>query len=325
MANSITRKQLRPDIATTLEALRQGEREDVLPASIFYGLADLTAPEAAQLLPVWDALSGDYRVRLMQRAAEAAETNLELHYRILGLIGLSDPEAGVRQAAIEVLWEDETLDVMNRLIQLARNDPEERVRAAALSGLGRYILLGELGDLPESETVRAQEIAIELLQNERQPVEIRRRALEAIANCSHEIVPGAIQRAYRSADHEMHVSAVFAMGRTCDDRWEDLVMQELDSEDAEMRYEAARAAGEIELTASVPRLAQLLTEDDREIREIAVWSLGEIGGKEATRILRALLEVAEEEDDEVLVEAVEDALSSASLAGGEMFAMWDDD
>jgi HEAT repeat protein len=65
----------------------------------------------------------------------------------------------------------------------------------------------------------------------------------------------------------------------------------------------------------VPILAQLAFEADVETRDTAIWSLGEIGGKEAVRVLKVLADEAEERDDEDLQAAIEDALASAEVGG----------
>jgi HEAT repeat protein len=176
-----------------------------------------------------------------------------------------------------------------------------------------------LGDLPERETIRAQEAAIKLLNDEAEPVEVRRRALEAIANCSHELVEPAISTAYRGDNHSMQVSALFAMGRSCDTvRWSKTVLKELNSSDPEMRFEAARAAGELEIAEAIPVLARLAEGNDREIKEVAIWSLGEIGGKKAMKVLGRLADEAEAANDDELLTVIDDALGNASLVDGEL-------
>ncbi len=87
----------------------------------------------------------------------------------------------------------------------------------------------------------------------------------------------------------------------------------LQSDDPEMRYEAARAAGELMIEDAIKHLRKLVLDDDREVKEVAIWSLGEIGGSEATRILQRLANDAENSDDEELIEAIEDALGSATM------------
>lgn len=311
----------KPDLETTLEALKS-HQEGVPDATLLYGFSGLTRDQVEfTVKPIWEGINPAYRRKVMRQLVETSEANIELEYRSVGFLGLQDPDPGVREAAIEVLWEDESLELMNQLVFLALNDPEAQVRAAAVTGLGRFILKGELGDLPEDETRVAREAAVQLLTAEEEAILVRRRALEAIANCGHAIVPSAIKAAYQGDDPQMRASALFAMGRTYDPVWEDIVLNELDSDDPAMRYEAARASGELEILEAVPKLGQFVLEDDREILEVAVWSLGEIGGKEAMRILDALAEKAEDEDDEDLIQAVEDALGNASLAGDDLWTI----
>ncbi len=309
----------KPDLMTTIQNIQAGAKTGSTKALAFYGLSGLGKAEIEHLAPEWETLDAEYREKLVRRLAEATETNFELDYHNIGLFATYDSSPLVREAAIDVLWEDETIEVMDRLIELAADDQSVTVRAAALKAIERFILKGELGEIPESETVRAQQLAVAVLKAEHEPTEVRRRALEALANCSHEMVTGAIKKAYRAEDRTMKLGAVYAMGRTCDDRWESTVMAELDSEDAEMRFEAARAAGELQLGAAVPKLGQLVAEEDTEIQDMAVWSLGEIGGREAMRILRAVLDLAEANEDDDLISAVEDAIGNASIAGGDLF------
>jgi len=61
-----------------------------------------------------------------------------------------------------------------------------------------------------------------------------------------------IEAAYYHEDQRMRTSAVFAMGRSADPYWSDLVINELQSSRPEMRYEAAMASGELELAAATP-------------------------------------------------------------------------
>jgi HEAT repeat protein len=311
-----------PDLETTLTAMR--DSDGTVNSTIYYGLSGLEHADIVQLALTWDALDPVYRRKILQELLDAAEANVELDYSALGAYALVDADPGVREAAVELLWEDESVALMDKLIDMAQVDDAIEVRAAAASALGRFILLGELGDLPETETARAQDAAVRILNSGSEDIDVRRRALEAISNCGHEIVEGAIREAYDHPDRRMNASAVFAMGRTYDDQWSEFVLQQLDSEDAEMRYEAARAAGELEIEEAVRPLTRLALDDDREIKEVAIWSLGEIGGKEATRVLERLLTEAKRTKDEELLETVEDALATAQM-GGSLYLMKMDD
>src|SRR5258708_13371693 len=113
----------------------------------------------------------------------------------------------------------------------------------------------------------------------------------------------------------MRASAIFAMGRSFDHKWEPTVLQELGSDEPQMRYEAARAVGELQLHEALPQLAEMIADDDREIMEMAIWALGEIGGDEARRLLEDVIERADAAGDDSLADPVEEALEAASLPG----------
>jgi HEAT repeat protein len=307
----------KPNLDTTLETLK-GIEDGVASPTLYYGLSGLAPSEITQIEPVWETLDSSKRHSLLTELTEASELNFEFDYRELGFFALNDLDNDVREAAIELLWEDESLELMNRLVDLAQWDEATQVRAAAVSALGRFILLGEYDEIPQNESTRIQDIVINILSNDNEDVDVRRRALEAIANSGHEIVHEAILEAYNSSEQKMKVSSVFAMGRTYDNEWQDIVLREITSDDPEMRYEAARSAGELEITESVSYLGRLAVDDEREVKEVAIWSLGEIAGREALRILSALAEDAEEAEDESLLEAIEDAIGSASLVGDEL-------
>jgi HEAT repeat protein len=314
----------KPTLDAALSVL-QSETESI-KSDVYYGLSGLSEADMARFADVWHGLPDDRRYRVASSLADATESDFELDYRSIGLYMLNDSNADVRIAAIEMLWEDETLETMYAFMRLARQDADIRVRstAAGATALGRFVLLGEYGEIPFDAFESLQALLVSLLKDDTLDTEIRRRALEAISNSSHEIVPIEIRKAYRSHDHHMKVSALFAMGRSADSVWEDIVLKELDNDDAEMRYEATRAAGEIGIMEAVPKLGRLLIDDDREIQMNAIWSLGEIGGKEAQRILEAVRDVAEEADDEDLLEAIDDALANVSFADGGVFGWYDD-
>lgn len=312
-----------PDLKTTLDVLRETlkDGDGAVPSTLYYGLSNLEPDDIRLLEPVWDSLVPAFRRRLMRDLLDASEANFELNYEALGYFALDDADAGVREAAVELLWENESLVLMNRLIELAKEDEAIGVRAAASSALGRFILLGELGELPEDETLRAQDAAVSILNNLAEDIDVRRRALEAIANCGHDIVDNAVREAYDNADRRMQISAVFAMGRTYDAQWNEFVLEQLEADDPEMRYEAARAAGELEIEEAVPALTRLALDDDREVKEVAIWSLGEIGTREAARILERLATEAKRLNDDELLEAIEDAIGTASLGSSSLYMM----
>jgi HEAT repeat protein len=204
---------------------------------------------------------------------------------------------------------------MRKLLDLAVDDDAVAVRARAASALGRFILLGEFEEIPAEQANAAVDTAISIYNDVDEDVEVRRRALEALGHSSHTGVDDLIREAYESHEQLMKVSAVFAMGKSADPKWASIVTREMNSGDAELRFEAARAAGELGLEEAVPKLSRLAYEPDREVKESAIWALGEIGGHEAQRVLNALIQDPAVVEDEDLQEALDDALAAATLPG----------
>ena len=121
----------------------------------------------------------------------------------------------------------------------------------------------------------------------------------------------------------MRISAVFAMGRSADPVWRELVVGELESPNPEMRYEAARACGELEISDALSTLIDLVeTDPDPEVQEMAIWALGRIGGKEARRVLEACCE----SENEALRQAAEEALDELDFLSGHLdFPLFESD
>lgn len=292
--------------------------ETTLTAKAMYSLSDLEGADKAKLYEVWGTIPLERRRLLMHRISEVSETNFDVDFSAVTKLGLTDLDAELRQAAIEASWTDESPDMLNRLMPLASIDLSPSVRAAAFSALGRFINLAEHDKFDKQLSRQAENLAIKVYRNRALDIDVRRRALEAISNCSRTEVAELIEDAYKDKDTRMMSSAVYGMGRSCDERWESIVLKELRNSDSGMRYEAARAAGELEIEAAIPLLGKLLDEPDREIIEAAITALGEIGGGEAQRLLKMIADVAEKDGDDELTEAIEEALAAASLAGGSL-------
>ncbi len=289
--------------------------EEPFDAATVYGLSGLTGPQLTTLGNMWLTIAPERRGRLLQHLNSVSEANFELDFRGINHLALSDPESHVRRFAIEGLWEDESQEYLYKLVDIMRHETSPDVRAAALTELGRFILLGEYENITRADARLAQETVLQVLHSN-EDNDVRRRALEAIANCSHPGINDMIREFYTQDDLSMRMSALFAMGRTCDTTWTEEILEELESPVPELQFEAARAAGHIQIEEAIPYLRRILEEtEDTEVLEIVIWSLGEIGGEGARKILNRVIERAEAEGDDEILEAAEDALDAASLPG----------
>ncbi len=278
-----------------------------VPSASLYHLSDLSRTDQEALEAVWPELSVERRQAIVQDLQEISEANFEVSFDSVFRMALDDESPEVRAVAIRALWESEDPTLMAPFINFMQNDLDPMVRAAAASALGRFVYLGELEELPAAQTQRVEEALLAVIDGD-DVLEVRRRALEALAYSSRPEVPGLIAAAYSSDEVQMRVSALFAMGRSADGQWARQVRTELESPLPEMRYEAARAAGELELALAGPQLAELTNDDDPQVREAAIWSLGQLGGDFARETLTQLLEQAEDEDTQDFIEEALDNL-----------------
>lgn len=255
------------------------------PQASLYLLSNLDAADAVRVRAVWVGLPVELRRQMTSRLVELAEADFEVNFGALFRIGLEDEDAQVRAAAVEGLWEDEDVRLVPLLAARLREDEDANVRAAAAASLGRFILLGELEKIRPGPQTAAYEALLAAYQDPEEFPEVRRRALESLAYVGNETVAELIRQAYAAPEEKMRVSAVFAMGRSADTRWAVQVRRELFSPNPELRYEAARACGELQLTEAVPELEELVDDADPEVQEAALWALGQIGGDRARKIL----------------------------------------
>ncbi len=259
---------------------------------------------AANLPDAWAGIPPARRLEVVSALAEMAEENAQLDFETVFRDRLDDADADVRVLAVSGLWESENSALLPRLIRLLDSDPSEKVQAAAAQALGKFAQLVALGRLRETYQGRLMEALLPVFgDNSRRPL-VRARALEAMAPLPLSEVAEAIREAYGSDEPRLKISALYAMGAACDPAWQATLNGELDSPDAEVRYEATTALGEIGAENALRPLQARLTDADIEVRLAAVTAIGKIGGPVAKKMLQSF----RTGDDAVLSEAVTDAL-----------------
>lgn len=280
------------------------------PASTLYAFSGLTSGDVETFRAAWTSLPDERRERVVRGLVEIAEASFEADFNAIFWLCLEDPSEQVRARAIDGLWEDESPGLRDALLKLLASDVAPRVRSRAAVGLGRFVLLSELGKAESQAGLEVAQALSKALGDSQQPLEVRRRALESLAYSSRVSTQPHILEAYHHPEGKMRVSAVFAMGRSLDPQWGETVIAETEGSDPEMRYEAARACGELELAAAVPALGRLIDDSDPEIQHAAIWALGQIGGQEARRLLMAC---ASSEEGHIS-EAAEEAIAELELS-----------
>ncbi len=277
-----------------------------------YMLSGMNREHLARFRQVWPAIETARRRLVMHSLVELTEQSFEVNFDPIFLLAMGDADSEVRAAAIDGLWENEDQALVGPLVHLLRADESLDVRAAAAMALGRFVLLGELEEIDRAPAMLAEQALLETLRDAQTDLEVRRRAVESISYSGEAGVREIIEAAYYDEDEKMQASALFAMGRSADPFWIKLLVIELDNPNPELRFEAARACGELEASAAVTQLIDMSFNDpDREVQQAAVWALGRIGGREA----RQALEACYESDDEALSQAAAEALDEMELLG----------
>ncbi len=292
-------------------ALAQGEMpwEDDLPA-----LSDLDAEALERTAALWTTAPADVRRRVAHTLAVIAALADRYSFLDLFRMMLNDPDPKVIEAALHGLIEEEADDyrLIEPLVQLLRSADASVVRAAAARALAHFIALGAEGRLSQKRYRQAREALLAAHRDAGESVEVRRRALEAVAGAGGETIAALIEAAYRDKAPAMRISALYAMGDHGDQkRWQRTVLRELHNTDPEMRYEAAVASGKLDLAKAIPALIELTDDVDDDVRKAAILALGEIAATDRAReVLVALLE----DEDPAIRELAEEALAHFDLA-----------
>ena len=221
-------------------------------------------------------------------------------------------ETGVRELAVRILWDCEANDLVPVYLNMLESDSDSRVRAVVASALGKYVYLGEIEKLPTRILHQIEDKLITVVNSSDKTL-VRRRALEALGYSRRDEISPLVEAAYYSGDDEWLVSALFAMGRSANEGWGPLVIVMLENDSPEIRCEAARTAGELEISNAVPRLVELLDDYDDEVRSSAIWSLSQTGGEGVKDVLELMWDETEDVEE---VESIESALDNLAFTQG---------
>lgn len=301
----------------TLSQLKDAllDADTPLPAAYLYRLSDLSEQDLTEIKSFWNEIPVWRKQALMEDIEEMSDNDPLLSYEDLSLFALSDADARVRELAIRSLSYYEEPHYLNTLLEILKNDQSPDVRAAAAFALGKFVFLGEVEELAED---RLHEVEDRLIQtfSGNDALIVRRSALEALGYSSRPEVDGFVREAYYSGNRDLLASSLVAMGRSVNSEWTPLVEAMLDHEDPVIRYEAARAAGELEAVSCRSRLLEMVDDPDLDVRLAAIWSLSQIGGE---GVMEKFMELYETTDDDEVFNLLEDALDNLAFTEGDGF------
>jgi HEAT repeat protein len=298
--------------------------DEVIDAFPIFWLSDLDSHQLKMFSSAWKQLRVGARRNLMARMEEEARVAFELDFIAIARIALKDADGEVRTHAIGALWECTDMHLADEFLKMLVSDEIESVRAAAAGALGSLIYQAEMSEPPPAMKTTMEDALIKTVRG-KESADVRRRALEALGYSSRDEIPKLIQLGYHDSLEAMRASALRAMGRSADPRWEKEAIAELENLSPLIRAEAARASGELSLKRATRKLIALLDDVDEPVRHEAIRSLGEIGGEQAQEALESMKERANAAETDLIEEALEAAEFEESLDHLEIFHIEDDD
>ncbi|MEE9599688.1 MAG: HEAT repeat domain-containing protein [Anaerolineales bacterium] len=279
------------------------DEDQILDPLYLYRLSDISPENLSTLADTWDGINIDRRRGLIEDLEQLTDTNNLLTFESVFRIAIKDVDDQVRFFATRAIEIFDTDDLIPFFISVLEEEESDDVRAVTASILGKYIFRGELDKVSLKIKEQIENTLIQILESD-QPSQIKRRSLEAISHSSRSEVQEYILEAYKSDDEDWIASSIFAMGRSLDQQFSEMVLSQLQHTSPKVRLEAVRASGDLVLEEAVPVILDLF-DDLPEIRKAAIWTLSQIGGEDAGPAIHQLLEDDVSEDE---VELIQQAL-----------------
>jgi HEAT repeat protein len=290
-----------------VEALRADKD---FPQTYIQYFSDIEPGELAVLMKAWPDIQPERKRTLLEQLELTAEEDTLVSFEDLGKALLDDPDPQVRLRAVRLLLESNDPKLVPIYIKMMQGDDSEGPRAEAARALAEFIMLGELEEIPEA-TRRAAETALLETARGQDTSRVRRRALESLGFSSRPEAIALVESSFNRQDPDWKASALFAMGRSSDERWEEPVVQMLLNDNPRIRLAAVQAAGELALVPARQILIDMLPEEEEDdIAGAVIWSLSQIGGEDSRAVIESLIDQAEEED---LMDFLQDALENLAF------------
>jgi len=280
------------------------------PARLLKEFSDLAPAELRALQKAWPQVGLERKRTLLRDLNNAYREDNLLSYDDVAQTFLGDPDALVRAQAVRLLEESADPRLLKRLLDIQQNDPDLGVRTETATVLGQFVRLGEEERLEPQLKRQVEELLLQAANDERS-ARLQRAALESLGYSTRPEVYKLIENAFKRPDTHWTASALLAISRSLDTRYQDQVLIGLHHEDSQVRLLAVQAAGELGLkTARQPLLTMLEEEEDDEVMEAVIWSLSQIGGEDVRAYLQTMLDAAEDDDQ---IEFISDALTNLSF------------
>jgi HEAT repeat protein len=282
------------------------DKAQLFPSELLPFFSDITSNDLEEVKKIWPKISLERRISLLSELEDMMEEDTLLCCDNFAKFALQDDFPEVRVAAISLLEECDEPRLAKVYIDMLENDESEIAQIAAADALGKYVLLGELDEIPQATAEQSIKALTSKLKS-KPAKEIEQELLKSLSYSSNPEIRRMIEKAFLNPDKSWKLTAIISMGRSADEHWEKSILQMIRSEDPDFQREAVKAAGELSLSSARELLIQILDteEDDIELRINSIRSLSKIGGGNVKSVLEHIME--ETVDDEE-AQAIETAL-----------------
>jgi HEAT repeat protein len=292
----------------TIDELLDGKKS--LSRSSLRDFSDIDSNSLEALLEAWPRIAMERKRLLLDELQTLSDNDTLVCFDDMARALLHDPDARVQAGAIRLLEECSDAKLVPVYLKILSGDRDASVRVEAASALGQFVRLGELEEIPETSLRRIEEALLEKVNSEDE-ASVRRQALESIGYSSRPEVIPLIETSFRRENPDWQASALSAMGRSSDERWEENVLLKLLDETPRVRLAAVVAAGELGLTSAREILLKMLEDEENDkLTSAAIWSLSQIGGEDARVYIEGLLDQTEDDD---LAKFLEEALDNLAF------------
>lgn len=302
------------------------DRKD-FPRRYFREFSDIGTLELKTLLDIWPRVNPSRKLTLLEELDTLADSDTLVSFDDLARTLLTDPDSQVRMRAIRLLRESEDTKLIPSYLDMLTTEADTGVRVEVARVLNLFVALGELEEIPETLYRQIEDALLASAAGE-DDVRVRRAALESVGYSSRLEVSTLIESFFNREEPGWQISALIAMGRSADERWDEDITRALVSVNDGVRKAAVQAAGELPLKSARSLLLTMLGEEEEgEVVSAIIWSLSQIGGEDVRTYLESLLDQLEEEDEQIafLEEALDNLAFTEDLERLDLLAIDPDD
>ena len=274
--------------------------------------SDISLDDLEKIQSIWPEVDRERKCNLLKDLESLMEANTLASCDDFGYFALQDDDPRIRSQAIPLFWECTNIKLIPIFINLLQNDSDSEVNASAASALGKFVLLGELEEIPEKSANMVQDLLIdEYLKTDDDP--IKQRILESLGYSSNKKVNHFITSALIMNDKKWHLSALLAISRSANNIWGKVVLEKLSDLDPDIQIEAIKAAGALQIESAKEQIIEIMdsSSPDEELHTQAIWALSKIGGNDIKDLFEKMIE---ESDDEEEIDILEMAMDNQHLS-----------